>query len=421
MTWPRMGVEPFYRDAFGKRQDIADEVQGRLRALMGTELEPGSRALEPVAVVRPGARLPRPGEVTLEDGTSLGRLAQLPPDVPFGYHRLAVDAGEQLLICGPGRCALPDGMRSWGWSVQLYSVRSATSWGIGDLADLREMAAWSAAQGAGFVVVNPLSAAAPALPVQPSPYFPSSRRFRNPLYLRIESVPGAEALGSELASLAAAGRALNERERIDRDAAFALKMDALQRIWRTRPPLDGLDAYRAQIGPGLRQWATYAVLVERHGSGWSRWPEELRRPDSTAVAHVAAAEADRVAFHEWIQWQLDEQLARPSAALPLIHDMPVGVDRDGADAWAWQDSMALGANIGAPPDVFNQAGQDWGLPPLIPHQLRQVGYEPFIQTVRASLRHAGGLRIDHAMGLFRLWWLPLGESPRNGAYVRYPT
>lgn len=422
MTSPRLGVEASYRDAFGRRQEIPAEVQERLLATMGDAgSQPVARSLESVAVVRPGGRLPQPGEVTLEDGTALGRMAALPPDAPFGYHRLANDHGEQLLICGPGRCHLPDGLRSWGWALQLYSVRSATSWGIGDLADLRELADWSAGLGAGFAIVNPLSAPAPVLPIQPSPYFPSSRRFRNPLYLRIERVPGVEALGSELVPLAAAGRALNERERIDRDAAFELKMDALQRIWRTGPPRDGLDAFRMEIGPGLRQWATYAVIAERHGAAWSRWPEELHRPASAAVARLAAEEADRIAFHEWIQWLLDEQLARPSAALPLVHDMPVGVDRDGADAWAWQDAMALGANIGAPPDVFNQAGQDWGLPPLIPHRLREVGYEPFIETVRASLRHAGGLRIDHAMGLFRLWWMPLGESPRNGAYVRYAT
>jgi 4-alpha-glucanotransferase len=419
-----MGVEPSYRDAFGKRREIAPAVQQRLRAAMGVDDDQSAASpagLEPVAIVRPGQRLPGPGETTLEDGTSLGAIAALPPDTPFGYHRLVSDSGEQLLICGPGRCHLPADQRDWGWAVQLYAIRAAASWGIGDLGDLRDLAEWSSSLGAGMMLVNPLSAPAPMIPIQPSPYFPSTRRFRNPLYLRIEEVAGADLIGAELSDLSAAGRELNQTDRIERDAIFRLKMAALERIWAGHPPLDGLDAYRAEQGIGLRQWATYAVIAERHGPAWSRWPEPLRRPESSAVAELAAELSDRVAFHEWIQWLLDDQLVRANAALPLVLDMPIGVDRDGADAWVWQDALALGANIGAPPDVFNQAGQDWGLPPLIPHRLREIGYRPFIETLRALLRHSGGLRIDHAMGLFRLWWLPLGESPVNGAYVRYPT
>jgi 4-alpha-glucanotransferase len=233
-------------------------------------------------------------------------------------------------------------------------------------------------------------------------------------------VPGAAVASDRPERLGAAGRALNGGARIDRDAVFTLKMDALAAIWDGRPPINGLDAYRSETGPALREWATFAVLAERHGAGWSRWPEDLRRPGGAAVARFAVEHADRVAFHEWVQWLLDEQLRRASQALPLFADVPVGVDRDGADAWAWQDVMALEASIGAPPDRFNAAGQDWGLPPFIPARLRAAGYAPFIQTLRAALRHAGGLRIDHAMGLFRLWWLPLGADPRQGAYVRNP-
>jgi 4-alpha-glucanotransferase len=335
----------------------------------------------------------------------------------MGYHRLRSGDAEQLLLTGPGRCP-PPGDRRWGWAVQLYATRSSESWGIGDLADLAELAAWSRGLGAGLLVINPLNAPTPVVPVQPSPYFPSSRRFRDPLYLRVEEVPGAAALGQRLVRLAAAGRALNGGGRIDRDAIFTLKMDALSAIWSGRPPTDGLDAYRAESGPALGEWATFASLAEHYGAGWSHWPEELRRPGSPAVARFAADHADRVAFHEWVQWLLDEQLRRAAGELPLVADLPVGVDRDGADAWVWQDVLVLDASIGAPPDRFNGAGQDWGLPPFIPHRHRAAGYEPFIQTLRAALRHSGGLRIDHAMGLFRLWWL-LGGDPRHGAYVRY--
>ena len=406
-----------YLDAFKRERTVPAEVQARLAALVGDEaLEPD--APPPVAVARPGATLDRPGELVLEDGTELGWVESLPRDAPFGYHRLRIGRFEQRLLTGPGRCPAP-GRRRWGWSVQLYAARSRRSWGIGDLADLRSLAEWSAGTGAGLLLVNPLGASTPVVPVQRSPYFPSTRRFRDPLYLRIEEVPGAELV--DIARLAAAGRALSGGARIDRDAAFTLKMDALGAIWGARPPRDGLRRFRAEQGTALRQWATFATIAEWHGAGWSHWPEELRRPDGAAVARFAQEHADRVAFHEWVQWLIDRQLARAGERLPLVQDMPVGVDRDGADAWAWQDVMALGASIGAPPDRFNTAGQDWGLPPFIPHRLRAAGYEPFIQTLRAALRHAGGLRIDHFMGLFRLWWLPLGEGPTRGGYVRYPS
>ena len=170
----------------------------------------------------------------------------------------------------------------------------------------------------------------------------------------------------------------------------------------------------------LREFATFCALAERHGAGWQRWPENYRRPTSAAVTSFAGAHAHRVAFHEWLQWCLDEQLARAAPALRLMQDLPIGVDPGGADAWAWQDVLATGASVGAPPDYHSADGQDWGLPPFVPHRLAAHGYEPFIQTLRAVLRHAGGLRIDHVMGLFRLFWVPAGLTPHHGAYVRYP-
>ncbi|HET6379529.1 MAG TPA: 4-alpha-glucanotransferase [candidate division Zixibacteria bacterium] len=407
-----------YRDAWKRRRIVPAAVRRRLEAALGS---PAPGGPPPVAVVRPGEALPLPGEVVLEDGTPLGGADRLPPDAPIGYHRLRLDDREVRLITPPASgCPLP-ARRAWGWSVQLYAARSAGSWGIGDLADLRALAEWAATAGAGLLMVNPLNAPAPVTPVQPSPYFPGTRRFLNPLYLRVEEVPGAQRLGGEqLGRLAAAGRELNRASSIDRDAAFTLKMQALDALWRAGAPREGLDAFRAERGHALRDWARWAVIAEHHGPAWSRWPEELRRPDAPGVPRFAAAHADRVAFHEWVQWLLDEELARAGRALPLVQDVPIGIDREGADAWAWQDLMALDVNIGAPPDLFSRAGQDWGLPPFIPHRLRTTGHEPIIQTLRATLRHAGGLRIDHVMGLFRLWWIPLGNDPRDGAYVRYP-
>ncbi|MEO8511501.1 MAG: 4-alpha-glucanotransferase [Chloroflexota bacterium] len=412
----RLGIVPGFRDAFGRDHEVETAVLDTIAETMGAAPD---AAADPVRVARRGAALPPGAELVLEDGTTLGSLDAVPLDVPHGYHRLETDAGPQLLIVGPGRCHLPAGLRAWGWAVQLYAARSDASWGIGDLADLRTLGAWSRGEGAALLLVNPLDAASPTLPQQPSPYYPSTRRFRNPLYLRIEEVPGADALGERLIELAAAGRALNESRLIDRDAVWTLKRSALEAIWAAGVTDPRFDAYRAAGGEALETWARYATIAERHGAAWQAWPVGLRRPEGRAVAELAGAEADRIAFHAWMQWLLDLQLGHAAQEIGLVADVPIGVDPAGADAWAWQDLLATGVTVGAPPDRFNTRGQDWGLPPFIPHRLRADSYRPFIETVRASLRHAAGLRMDHVMGLFRLWWIPRGASPEQGAYVAY--
>jgi 4-alpha-glucanotransferase len=349
----------------------------------------------------------------------------LPSDLPLGYHDIRPLDGRaaRRLIVAPDRCHLPDGLRAWAWAIQLYALRSRESWGMGDLADLRRLGDWSAGEiGAGAIVLNPLHAPLPLVPQEPSPYFPSSRRYRNPLYLRVEDVPGAAAAGLPVERLAAQGHALNAERRIDRDAVFRLKQAALGDLWtRTSPGPSGFLRYRTDQGQGLEEFATFCALVEHHGSGWRRWPAEHRHPTTPAVARFAAERKDRVAFHAWLQWLLDEQLARAGRALRLVTDLAIGFDGEGADAWAWQDLLARGVTVGAPPDDFAPEGQDWGLPPFVPHRLRAAGYAPFIETVRAGLRHARGMRIDHVMGLFRLYWVPGGATARAGAYVRYPT
>ena len=331
----------------------------------------------------------------------------------------------------------PDpGERSWGFMAQLYSVRSRESWGMGDLADLRRLASWSAAElGAGFVLVNPLHAGDPAPPIRPSPYLPMSRRFTSPLYLRPEDVPEYAAADPDLRRrVDELGGPARERDHttaeLDRDAVWSAK-DAALRLLYGQPRTPGREAayaaFREREGTALTAYATWCALAEVHGADWRTWPAELHDPASAGVAAERDRLADRVGFHSWLQWLLDEQLGAVQAAargagmpIGVIHDLAVGVDPGGADAWAYQSLFAQGMTVGAPPDAFNQRGQGWGQPPWHPQRLAASGYAPYRDMLRHVLRHAGGLRLDHAMQVFRLWWVPDGMSPAEGTYVSYP-
>jgi 4-alpha-glucanotransferase len=430
----RWGIEPGYVDGEGRWREVPAATSDALREAMGS----GDEEVGPPLVVRAGmeeagtqeagtqeagTKGPSigPGTILLEDGGEVPCTDLLPADVPPGYHTLVGAEGERSLIVTPGRCSQPRG-RSWGWAVQLYAARSARSWGIGDLADLRALARWARGLGAGMLLVSPLGAAAPTLPQQPSPYFPSSRRFRNPIHLSVEDVaPGREASGlDDLADLSRLGRCLTTDQPIDRDGVWRLKLSALESIWSARRVDDGFEPWLARQGAALTEFATWCALAEVHGPRWRDWPARYHRPRGAAVRGFAAERADRVRFHQWLQWLLEGQLVAAGTELDLIGDVPVGIDPDGADAWAWQDLLAWGATIGAPPDQFNPAGQDWGLPPFVPHRLAAARYEPFVETIRAALHGFAGLRVDHVMGLFRLFWVPAGRGPAEGAYVRYP-
>ncbi|MFI6445152.1 4-alpha-glucanotransferase [Kitasatospora sp. NPDC050543] len=414
--------------------------------------ETAARLLPPCVVVRAGRRtaLDIPGDarlsVELEDGgvweLAPARSHWLPADLPLGRHRLRVTAGERSaeapLIVAPARLPGLQG-RSWGFLAQLYSVLSERSWGMGDLGDLAELAQWAGAElGAGFVQINPLHAGLPGVPSDPSPYRPSSRRFADPVHLRIEAVPEYAYLAPEQRERVqeCARRAALLREEvlhhdglIDRDAVWALKREALK-VLHLVPRGPGREAvYRAYVrreGAWLERHAVWSALAEQHGSDWHSWPKGLRRPDSPHVAGAKADLAERIEFHRWLAWQVDEQLgqaqlAAERAGMPvgLIHDLAVGAHPHGADAWALQDVLATGIAVGAPPDAFNAHGQDWGLPPWRPDALAVAGYAPYAELLRSAARHAGAIRIDHVMGLFRLWWVPAGHPPTEGAYVRY--
>lgn len=316
---------------------------------------------------------------------------------------------------------LPLPERCWGWSVQLYALQSADSWGIGDLADLRELAVHSARTlGADLVLVNPLHAVAPVHPITASPYSPTSRRYVNPIYLRIEDLPEYAAapadVHTEIARLRPASP--GPAELIDRDAVWDAKMAALQT----------LSPYARIVEPDadLLDFATFCALAEVHGLPWQNWPEDLQRTDSESITSAREQLTERIAFHAWLQLLCDEQLAGVQSAardagmrIGIVHDLAVGVDPGGADAWALQDVLAGEVTVGAPPDSFNQKGQDWALPPWRPDVLADLDFGPYRAMLESVLARGGGIRVDHVMGLSRLWWVPPGATPDGGTYVSY--
>ncbi|MFB6814097.1 4-alpha-glucanotransferase [Streptomyces sp. NPDC056347] len=360
---------------------------------------------------------------------------------PLGVHRLAVRApggrrADAVLVVAPPGAPRPP-RRSHGFLVQLYSLLSARSWGMGDLGDLADLAAWSGRTlGAGFVQVNPLHAAVPGHPTDPSPYRPSSRRFPDPVHLRVESVPeyGHATDRGTLDDLRQSAAALSDTvlekgALIDRDAVWDLKRQALD-VLRRVPLTPGRRAaycdFLAERGQALEDHALWCALAETYGPDWHHWPAGLRDPRSPETARARGELLDRVDFHSWLAWLTDGQLADAQRAaldagmpLGIVHDLAVGVHPGGADAWAQQDALAPGMSVGAPPDAFNARGQDWGLPPWRPDVLAASGYAPYRGLLRGLLAHAGALRIDHVMGLFRLWWVPEGRPPAEGAYVSY--
>lgn len=401
----------------------ADESsRAALRSAMGGDDHPQGPPEGPsLWFVRPGddRAVWSPGLLELDDGSELEVVDVLPHDLPLGAHTLTSDGGHVTRVFSvPGRCRAAE--RSWGFSVQLAQARSEASWGHGDLADLADLARWARDRGASVLAHNPLGAPVPLASQQPSPYYASTRRFWSPLYLRVEDVPGSEMLGEQLTSAARAGRELSTLPTIDRDAVWELKSAALRRIWElvrhheeTRTLLAGADG-----DDGLLAHARFCALAEQHGGGWSSFPAEARHPGLAGAARATEELADDVERWRWIQLLTGGQLASAAdAGAKLMADLPVGFDPDGSDAWVDQDLLALGCRVGAPPDDLGPLGQDWGLPPYVPWKLRAAAYGPWIDTLRRIFRHAGLLRIDHAMGLFRLYCIPPGAEALDGAYV----
>lgn len=423
------GIAPGYHDVWGAWKTPSPEAAAALRRAMGAQTDdPAEPAPSgtPLRIVRPGeaasAGTTGPSTVFLEDGTQVPLHAGvIPPDLPLGYHRIEADTGRSApdvehLIVAPERAHLDDEMRIWGVTAQLYAARSHRSWGMGDLGDLGRLVEWATERGAGMVGLNPLHASANVGPPANSPYSPSSRRWRDPIYLDVGALAAALPDGADHA---AAGATLNRSDRIDRTAVWEQKRAVLEAVWARGVRNPDFDRYRAERGMALDLWGAYCTLAERHGPSWLSWPDDARHPNAGGVQRALRDHPDRVAFWSWLQFLVEEQFAASGSEQVVVTDLAVGFAPDGFDAWEWQDHLAQGCRIGAPPDLLGPDGQDWGLPPFVPWKLRRLAYRPFAETLRANLRHSRGLRIDHVMGLLRLLWIPPGMTAADGAYVRW--
>ncbi len=391
------------------------------------------------------------------DGTTVSRRRLRLPPLPMGYHHLRVSAAglsddaEQTVIAAPGQCWQPDGGtspdRRWGIAVQLYGLRSPRDWGIGDFGGLADLAEQAAAAGISMIGVNPLHALHPNHGGY-SPYFPSHRLFLNTLYIDIPAVP-------EFAGCAAAQKrvgepgfqrrieALRRSELVDYTEVTAVKRIVLEDLYAdfrhrhlnggngTVPTGRGREfrTFQKEHGVDLRRFAIFEVLSEIQGleTPWHLWPEGLRRPDGKGIAAFEREHIARIEFFEYLQWEAARQLdaaveacARSGMAIGLYGDLALGTAPDGAEAWAYQDTLAFGVRVGAPPDEFNQLGQDWGFPPFNSRVLRAQAYQPFAAALRAAMQPCGALRLDHVMGLSRLFWIAKERPATDGTYVSYP-
>ncbi|MDB5484038.1 MAG: glycogen debranching enzyme GlgX [Caulobacteraceae bacterium] len=355
------------------------------------------------------------------------RALELPlPALDPGVYTLRREDRPDLacrLIIAPAACHTPEALRGdrrlWGVTAQIYSVRRVGDQSVGDFTTLGALAEAAAARGAAVLGINPLHALFIGDRERVSPYYPSDRRFLDPLYLDLEQVPGVTAFRED-------ARALAGLSVVDYPRVWAVKVAALESAFAGAPSDQAFEAFIVAGGERLRRFCLFQAIAEvRPGEPWRRWPEGLRDPDGPDVRAFAAAYAPRLRFHAWLQWHCEDELAgaarRASGlALGLCRDLAVGAAPDGAELWDQAALVAEGASIGAPPDPFGPRGQVWGLPPFDPRRLRQDGYRAMSELFAANMRHAGALRIDHVMGLARQFWVPEGASGADGAYVDFP-
>ena len=474
------GIAEHWTDARQRPQRVAPDTLRALLAAMdlpaGTArdiddsrrrlAEQAADVLPPMLVTRCNARtvLPKtargPYRVLCESGRILDGHIQAGADrVPFmiapaepGYHRLLLTTAEATLAVAPQKApSLADltgatGPRCWGLAAQVYSLRQDASaavprtHGFGDFGALRELAVAAAEQGADMLAISPVHAMYTAQPERSSPYSPSNRLFLNVLYAAPASVLGQDAMVRALAGVEPAElSALDGLELIDWPAAAAIRLRVLRAL-HAEFASSGAASQRARYaqfcedrGQALRDHAIFEALhaAQRAPDGkippWQKWPAALRDPASSQVKRFAQDHPLEVDFHQFAQWLAAENLAAAHTAgreagmrLGLLADLAVGASPDGSHAWSRQADLMRGMSVGAPPDIYNPLGQGWGLTAFSPRALHTNGYAAFIEMLRAVLAHTGGVRIDHILGMARLWLVPEGASPADGAYLRYP-
>jgi 4-alpha-glucanotransferase len=399
---------------------------------------------------------------TIQDGLRYCEVAlPFPGKLPLGYHSLTVEASgpricqraTMTIVVVPRQCflhpAVTDSRRTWGITIQLYGLRSTKNWGVGDFRDLKEMIQWAGNElGADLLGVNPLHALPPG---QVSPYSPSSRLFHHSLYLDLEGIPEFRDASSIQAKVRAPAfqaklASLRRSPTVQHEAAERVKRVVLEELFQLFqrhhlvPNTVRARAFHRFVrrqGEALQRFALFRTLEEqmaRRGKGvgpgskgWRSWPLAYRHPESPAVKQVAIRYHSRLQFFQYIEWQCQQQLQavqsaakRSGMAVGLYKDMAVGIDPGGADSWAFQDQLVAAASVGTPPELFSPNGQRWNLSPFHPSRIGKDGYRLFADCYRRTMEACGLIRIDHAMGLFRLFWIPDGLASAQGTYVKYP-
>jgi 4-alpha-glucanotransferase len=452
------GILPEYYDLWGKPHRISQDVALSLLQSLGVDgsspealaaainLRMRRKLVPETSVLTHGCLLDlRPAQSFLplevvfhwEDGSTLIRrggleeMRELPAEAPFGYHSVTVRCGAEAatasLIITPERAKLPD-RRMNGLAVSVYSLRSSRNQGCGDFTDLKAVCTWAREHlHADFIALNPLHAIPNRQPYNTSPYLPTTTLYRNFLYLDLEAVDGCPALPSL--------DSLRETPCVEYEKVARLKLGILRLCFRKFLRQGGstaFDAFRVAQGESLRLFATYQALdaaIHRAQPQvwlWQDWPADYQHPESPAVERFAQEHPRTILFYQWLQWQIDLQLASAQKhavetcgmQIGLYHDLALATDRSGFDAWAFRDFYAKGCRVGSPPDDFAPEGQDWSFPPPNVERHRLDGYRLFARAIRNNCAHGGALRLDHVMRLFRLFWIPDGVKAMDGAYVR---
>jgi 4-alpha-glucanotransferase len=485
----RVGIIPEYLDQTGREvRRTTDATREALLAIMGFDAPTADAArgwldaldheeresiIEPVRVVERDDPRARQVRVRLPDGirnadvvltlteeqghvwtvkatVRRGATLLLPTKVAYGYHRLEAHIAstqgarhaEQSYIVVPSSCVSPQALlgddRGMGVVANLYSARREHDWGVGDLTTCSSLVEWAGQRGADFVGINPLHALYNR-GWDISPYSPVSRLFRNVLYLDVEAIPAFARSRKAQAILNAPDvrrtlQQLRDASHVDYDTVIELKDRVLTEVHRTfrhgtGADRDAFEAFVRAREPEISRFATWMTIAENaRVPDWRQWPTALQDANSTAVAAFAAAHAERIDYHRWLQFEVHRQLAAIAERARVLgmrigvyQDLAIGTSPGGSDSWSYPDLFLSGAAVGAPPDPYAAEGQNWGLPPIDPRALRRQCYRYWIQLVRRAFEHAGALRIDHVMGLFRAFWIPDGLSGTGGAYVRYPS